>query len=211
MGENSSVAKAIKLQIKKPVDDSAGDLLGESTPEIFDENENPLGDWSINEDGKVTVDQIYTFLTQIFKATKMKTECAIMTLAYIERLLCNTKAKIELTASTWRRIVLAAMIVSDKVFEDYAVWNVDFMNMVPLSSVEDLNKLERKFLTYLNFKVSLFLICLSNPSLLICLSNPSLLIHLSNPSLLIYLSTLTFLLFSFCFSSSFPFFPLKFF
>jgi len=149
------VARAIKLQIKVPSGDCSDDLLGDDGPEIFDEYANPLGDWSESEDGHVTTDQVYNFLTQIFKATKMKTECAIMTLAYIERLLFNPKAKIELTANTWRRIVLAAMIVSDKVFEDYAVWNVDFMNMVPQSSVEDLNKLERKFLTYLNFKTAL--------------------------------------------------------
>ena len=142
-------------------DDSLEDILEENTPEIFDENRNPLGDWNIEEDGRVKVDQIYNFLAQIFKSTKMKTECAIMTLAYVERLLYNSKVKIELTASTWRRIVLSAIIVSDKVFEDYAVWNVDFMNMVPLSSVEDLNKLERNFLTCLNFKVPfLFLILL---------------------------------------------------
>eukprot|EP01091_Cochliopodium_minus_P014661 TRINITY_DN5004_c0_g1_i1.p1 TRINITY_DN5004_c0_g1~~TRINITY_DN5004_c0_g1_i1.p1 ORF type:complete len:312 (-),score=104.26 TRINITY_DN5004_c0_g1_i1:30-965(-) len=147
------VAKAIKLQIREPDEDS--NLMDESCPQIFDEYEYPLGEWKENEDGTVSVQQIYNFITQIFKATKMKTECAVMTLAYIERILLNKKVKIELTSNTWRRILLSAMIVSDKVFEDYAVWNVDFMNMVPMSSVDDLNKLERKFLTYLQFKTSL--------------------------------------------------------
>jgi len=153
------IAKAIKLQIKESAgeEELSGDLLGDTTHDVFDEYTNPLveNEWSESEDKTVSVDRIYNFITQIFKATKMKTECAIMTLAYIERLLLNKKVKIELTHNTWRRIVLAAMIVSDKVFEDYAVWNVDFMNMVPASSVEDLNKLERKFLTYLNFKTAL--------------------------------------------------------
>ena len=142
------------MQIKESSGDILGDVLEESCPEIFDETEYPLGEWD-EENGTVSVEQIYNFITQIFKATKMKTECAVMTLAYIERLLLNKKAQVELGYTTWRRILLAAMIVSDKVFEDYAVWNVDFMNLVPLSSVEDLNKLERKFLTYLQFRTSL--------------------------------------------------------
>ena len=89
-------------------------MLEESCPSIFDEYEYPLGEWKENEDGTVTVEQIYNFITQIFKATKMKTECSVMTLAYIERLFLNKKVKIELTSNTWRRILLAAMIVSDK-------------------------------------------------------------------------------------------------
>ena len=53
---------------------------------------------------------------------------------------------------TWRRLVLAALILADKVFEDYAVWNADFLTLFPESDINDLNNLEMAFLNYLNFE-----------------------------------------------------------
>src|SRR5689334_16884451 len=52
---------------------------------------------------------------------------------------------------TWRRIVLASLIVADKVFEDYAVWNADFLSLFPQTDIQDLNTLEREFLNFLQY------------------------------------------------------------
>lgn len=58
-------------------------------------------------------------------------------------------------ASNWRRIVLGALILASKVWEDQAVWNVDFLNVFPNLTVDDLNQLERHYLNSLQFNVSL--------------------------------------------------------
>jgi hypothetical protein len=52
---------------------------------------------------------------------------------------------------TWRRIALSALILADKVFEDYAIWNADFLNLFPSSSINDLNALERDTLQFMDF------------------------------------------------------------
>lgn len=40
-------------------------------------------------------------------------------------------------------------------WEDQAVWNVDFLNVFPNLTVDDLNQLERHYLNSLQFNVSL--------------------------------------------------------
>jgi Cyclin, N-terminal domain len=80
-------------------------------------------------------------------------ECGILTLAYIERIMENSTVR--LRANNWRRITLSAIILASKVWEDQAVWNVDFLNAFPCLTVKDLGQLEKKYLSLLSFNVSL--------------------------------------------------------
>lgn len=100
----------------------------------------------------------------------MQPECLVMAVAFVERLL--RAGPVGLSAFTWRRVLLAALVVSDvafflslflvlspdarsqvadKCFEDYAVWNADFVSMFRRSDIQDLNSLERSFLTTIEF------------------------------------------------------------
>eukprot|EP01121_Diplochlamys_sp_Union-15-3_P013442 TRINITY_DN416_c0_g1_i5.p1 TRINITY_DN416_c0_g1~~TRINITY_DN416_c0_g1_i5.p1 ORF type:complete len:144 (-),score=3.58 TRINITY_DN416_c0_g1_i5:30-461(-) len=76
-----------------------------------------------------------------------------MCMAYIDRLLEYTH--ISLHPSNWRRILLGALILASKVWEEQAVWNVDFLSLFPKVSVKDLNNIERHYLNGLKFNVSL--------------------------------------------------------
>ncbi len=58
-------------------------------------------------------------------------------------------------ATNWRRLILSALILASKVWEDQAVWNVDFLSVFPNVSVKDLNALERKFLEVLSYNVGM--------------------------------------------------------
>jgi len=51
--------------------------------------------------------------------------------------------------------MLGALLLSSKVWEDLAVWNVDFLSLFPNLSLKDLNLLEREYLMSLNYTVSL--------------------------------------------------------
>lgn len=42
-------------------------------------------------------------------------------------------------------------VVADKCYEDYAVWNADFVSMFNRSDIQDMNGLERSFLTTIDF------------------------------------------------------------
>jgi hypothetical protein len=95
---------------------------------------------------------IYKFINTIFKVQKLPSECAILALAYTERLIGLTG--ITLHASNWRRITLSTIILASKVWEDLAVWNVDFISIFKNLSIKDLGVLEKQLLRLLEYNVS---------------------------------------------------------
>jgi len=120
--------------------------------EIFDERKNPIVK-GVNLAVLPGVPDVYNFIFQIFETEKLSHECGILCLAYIERIMQN--ACIRLFSYNWRRIVLSALILASKVWEDQAVWNVDFLSVFPSIKVQDLAQLEKKILSLVMFDVSL--------------------------------------------------------
>jgi len=120
--------------------------------EIFDERINKLDNGAVSEE-LPSVDHIYQFISVIFDTEQLSAECAIMTLAYIERIISLTG--LTLNAYNWRRVVLSTLILASKVWEDQAVWNVDFCSVFPHVTAKDLAELEKVLLRLLQFNVSL--------------------------------------------------------
>ncbi|XP_054708758.1 cyclin-Y-like protein 1 [Uloborus diversus] len=125
------------------------------TLDIFDEKLHPLSKDKVSDD----YDQkdpdhrsIYRFVRALFNSAQLTPECAIITLVYLERLL--TYAEIDIVPSTWKRIVLGAVLLSSKVWDDQAVWNVDYCQILKDICVEDVNELERQFLEMLQFNIN---------------------------------------------------------
>ncbi|KAG8231913.1 hypothetical protein J437_LFUL011382, partial [Ladona fulva] len=123
--------------------------------EIFDEKAHPLTREPVPEDyAKHNPEhrQIYKFVRTLFNAAQLTAECAIITLVYLERLL--TYAEIDITPANWKRIVLGAILLASKVWDDQAVWNVDYCQILKEITVEDMNELERQFLEMLQFNIN---------------------------------------------------------
>eukprot|EP00047_Mylnosiga_fluctuans_P004453 m.234614 g.234614 ORF g.234614 m.234614 type:complete len:352 (-) comp12688_c0_seq1:149-1204(-) len=121
----------------------------------FDEARFPLSDAPVPRDYMRRIPSegdIYHFLERMFKAAVLAAESAIITLVYINRAIVYTE--LALHASNWKRVVLGAVLMASKVWDDQAVWNVDFCKIFPRISVEDMNDLECTYLEMLQFNMN---------------------------------------------------------
>lgn len=141
------VSLAIYYHIKNRTSDTILD--------IFDERKQPLTRDAVPADyDKYNPDhrQIYKFIRTLFNAAQLTAECAIITLVYLERLL--TYAEVDISPGSWKRITLGAILLASKVWDDQAVWNVDYCQILKDLTVEDMNELERQFLELLQFNIN---------------------------------------------------------
>ncbi|XP_063090400.1 cyclin-Y-like protein 1 isoform X2 [Cavia porcellus] len=123
--------------------------------DIFDERLHPLTEETLPEDyfqHDPEHECIYRFVAIIFNALCIPTECTIMTLVYLERLM--SYAKIDLCPTNWKRIVLGAIVLAFKVWHDKAVWNIYFCQILKNLALQDINQLERHYLCLLEFNVN---------------------------------------------------------
>lgn len=123
--------------------------------DIFDEKLHPLSKEPVPDNYSTLNPEhkhIYRFIKTLFSAAQLTAECAIITLIYLERLI--TYAEIDLHPSNWKRIVLGAILLASKVWDDQAVWNVDYCQILRDITVEDMNELERVFLELLQYNIN---------------------------------------------------------
>uniref|UniRef100_A0A4W5KRN5 Cyclin Y-like 1 n=1 Tax=Hucho hucho TaxID=62062 RepID=A0A4W5KRN5_9TELE len=123
--------------------------------DIFDEKIHPLSREPVPSDYSRTDPEhklIYRFVRTLFSAAQLTAECAIVTLVYLERLL--TYAEMDICPCNWKRIVLGAILLASKVWDDQAVWNVDYCQILKDITVEDMNEMERQFLELLQFNIN---------------------------------------------------------
>jgi len=144
--------KCVSLAIYYHVKNRYGDAF---LMDIFDERLHPLSKEPVPENYNRTNPEhkhIYRFIKNLFSAAQLTAECAIITLIYLERLI--TYAELDLHPSNWKRIVLGAVLLASKVWDDQAVWNVDYCQILRDITVEDMNELERVFLELLQYNIN---------------------------------------------------------
>ena len=91
-----------------------------------------------------TTDEIYDFAHQLFKKVQLSSECSIVCLIYVEKLM--EVSKVPLVASTWRPIFMCGLLLASKVWQDLSSWNIEFASVYPQFSLEAINRLEVQFL-----------------------------------------------------------------
>jgi hypothetical protein len=121
--------------------------------EIWDEGKHPITSKKVDVQNIPPVPLVEKYIRDIFKVGQLAPESLIMAVAYLERIM--TIANFQMFPFSWRRIILSCLILASKVWEDQAVWNVDFIDMFPLTTPYDLGQMEKKLLSLLSFDVSL--------------------------------------------------------
>ena len=96
-----------------------------------------------------TVDEIYDFAHQLFKKVQLSSECSIVCLIYVEKLMAD--AKVPLVAETWRPIFLCGLLLASKVWQDLSSWNIEFVSVYPQFSLDAINRLELLFLKHIKW------------------------------------------------------------
>ncbi|KAG0004627.1 hypothetical protein BGZ65_013038, partial [Modicella reniformis] len=101
----------------------------------------------------VTRADIFEFMRFIFECGQnLGPENAIITLIYVERM--TDLGNLSFHAINWRRLLLGALVLSIKVWEDLAVFNSDVCAIFEGLSVKDVNELERFSMAKLQYNVS---------------------------------------------------------
>jgi hypothetical protein len=95
------------------------------------------------------VERIYSFIRHLFVEAELSSECCVVCLVYVERLM--ERASVELLAINWRPIVMAGMLLASKVWQDLSSWNIEFARVYPQFSVQSINRLERNVLRLLQW------------------------------------------------------------
>ena len=89
----------------------------------------------------------------MYECARFPSECLIVSLVYIERLVATSEVPILCTS--WRPILLAGLILAQKVWDDRSLHNVDFSFFCPMFTLKEINFLEKKFLELIDYDVSI--------------------------------------------------------
>merc|ERR1712146_138041 len=87
-------------------------------------------------------DAIFHTIKSIYGVAEFSPECLVISLLFIERL--RSLTGISLLMSNWQPILLASMVVAQKVWDDQSLLNVDFSVICNAYTLQDINNLEKR-------------------------------------------------------------------
>lgn len=82
----------------------------------------------------------------------MCTECIVVSLIYIERLL-EFEPRMMLLPNNWRPVLLSSILLAHKVWPDNISKNIDYTLIFPQFTVKSVNELERLFIKYIRWEL----------------------------------------------------------
>jgi len=99
-----------------------------------------------------SVFELANYLHNMFTTAQCSEECNIICLIYVERLLECSRDPAGLNGRNWKSIVMMAMLLASKVWDDLSMVNEDFSIFMPYT-LDQINTWEIEFLGCIKFNV----------------------------------------------------------
>ncbi|KAJ4455862.1 putative SET and MYND domain-containing protein [Paratrimastix pyriformis] len=100
-----------------------------------------------------TVAEMTQLLYTLMYRMRLPSEAAISMLVYIDRLI--ESSGLVLNHRNWKRVCFVALVVTQKVWDDYCYDNADYRTLMPaITSIREMNDIERVFLILVRHDVS---------------------------------------------------------
>ena len=96
---------------------------------------------------------IYNYVKNIILRTRMEREVAVISLAYVERLILRTGLRIN--EINWKRLLFTCLILASKIWDDDSFENNDFAQAFTLYSLKEIGYMESTFLQLIDFSVTI--------------------------------------------------------
>lgn len=105
----------------------------------------------------LVVEEIFSLLCRLAETSESKKEVVVLTAIYLERLLARHTA-LRLTIRNWRPLVVAAIHLACKTWEDVHPWNAEYADFLSSTagicySAQNLHLLELRFLAGLEYRM----------------------------------------------------------
>ena len=97
--------------------------------------------------------ELLDFISRVFSEADVGEEVLVMVVVYLARLEDTTKVKIHFT--NWKIMILICFTLASKVWEEEAVWNEDFISLIPGLTTKAFAAIEMEYLKLLKFKAGI--------------------------------------------------------
>lgn len=90
-------------------------------------------------------------MRKIFDKMQLATECIIVTLIYLEKVMIN--GGIEIRYCNWKPLLFTAILLASKFWEDINFWNVDYVDQLNLYPLKSINRMESEFVSLCEYNL----------------------------------------------------------
>ena len=130
---------------KKMIDDEIRVLRDKSRfLKLFDDE-----NYEDSMKGMPKIGEIKNFISNIFFSCRLVRQTLITSIVYIERLVFFSS--IDFTPKNWRRLLMIALIVSSKVWDDESLENHQFAKILAQFETRGINQMEKEFLERIEY------------------------------------------------------------
>ena len=103
------------------------------------------------EEKPCTEGDLILFMRKIFDKMQLATECIIVTLIYLEKVMIN--GGIEMRYCNWKPLLFTAILLASKFWEDINFWNVDYVDALNLYNLKSINRMESEFVSLCEYNL----------------------------------------------------------